>query len=105
MRIDIKSESELETERPQPGAAGAGNGTGLADLSGMTPDALQALRAAGLESPHAIVTAGRERLGSLLETPGQADEVFVAAEAWVARRASSPASAGEIAPSAGTEGT
>jgi N utilization substance protein A len=103
MRIDIKSESELETERAQLGAAGPVDGPGLADLRGMTPDALQALRAAGLESPDAIVTAGRERLGSLLETPEQADELFAAAEAWGARRASSLASAGEAAPASGTE--
>ena len=103
MRIDIKSESELETERAQSGAAGAADGAGLGGLHGMTPDALQALRAAGLESPDAIVTAGRDRLGTLLETPGQADEIFAAAEAWGARRASSLAPAGEDAPSTGTE--
>jgi N utilization substance protein A len=101
MRIDIKSESELETQE-HPAPAG---GT-LADLRGMTADALAILRAAGLESPEAIVAAGRERLGSLLAAPGQADELFAAAEASVASRPAPTASASESAatPSTGTEG-
>jgi len=101
MRIDIKSETELETqEHPAPA------GTGLADLRGMTADALETLRAAGLESPEAIVAAGRERVSSLLAAPGQADEVFAAAEASVASRQAPTASASESAAptSSGTEG-
>jgi N utilization substance protein A len=100
MRIDIKSESELETERAQPSPAGAA----LAELRGMTPDALEALRGSGLDSPDAIVSVGRERLGELLTSPGQADEVFAAAEEWAAGRRSSP-SPEENAPatSTGTE--
>ncbi len=99
MRIDIKSETELETlEHPAP--------AGLAELRGMTADVLETLHAAGLESPEAIVAAGRERLGSLLAAPGQADEVFAAAEASVASRPAPTASAGESAApmSTGTEG-
>jgi N utilization substance protein A len=98
MRIDIKSESELETERAQPSPAGAA----LAELRGMTPDALEALRGSGLDSPDALVSVGRERLGELLTSPGQADEVFAAAEEWVAGRRSSPASPEENAPAAST---
>ena len=100
MRIDIKSESELETERAQPSPTEA-----LAELRGMTPDALEALRGGGLDSPDALVGVGRERLGELLTSPGQADEVFAAAEEWAASRGSSPASREENAPtsSAGTE--
>ena len=99
MRIDIKSESELETERSQPASAMA-----LADLRGMTPEALEALRGSGLESPGAIVEAGRPRLGEVLASPEQADEVFAAAQEWAASRASSTAPpTGEVAPAAETE--
>ncbi len=101
MRIDIKSETELETQE-HPAPAGAG----LAELRGMTAEALETLRVAGLESPEAIVAAGRERVGSLLAAPGQADEVFAAAEASVASRPAPTASASESAAptSSGTEG-
>src|SRR5207244_6845057 len=78
MRIDIKSESELEAERSQ----GAAPGVALAELRGMTPDALEALRGGGLDSPDAIVGAGRQRLGEVLASPEQADEVFAAAQEW-----------------------
>src|SRR5215467_11461617 len=88
MRIDIKSESELEAERSQP----ATPGQAVAELRGMTPEALHMLRGAGLESPDAIVDAGRERVGELLGSAEQADEVFAAAQDWSARRASSTAS-------------
>jgi N utilization substance protein A len=94
IRIDIKSEAELEMERAQPATIGAA----LGELRGMTPDALETLRAAGLESVDAIVSAGRERLGELLTTPGQADEVFGAAEERVAGRASPAASPGTVVP-------
>jgi transcription termination/antitermination protein NusA len=101
MRIDIKSESELETERSQPAPALA-----LDDLRGMTPEALEALRGNGLESPGAIVEAGRQRLGEVLPSPEQADEVFAAAQEWAASRVSSTASpTGEVAPAAETEST
>jgi N utilization substance protein A len=88
MRIDIKSESELETERAHPSAH---HGAPLAELRGMTPDALEALGESGLHSPDAIVSVGRERLGELLTRPEQADVVFAAAQEWVAGRASSAA--------------
>ena len=76
----------------------------LADLRGMTPEALEALRGSGLESPAAIVEAGRLRLGEVLASPEQADEVFAAAQEWTANRASSTAPpTGEVAPAAETE--
>ena len=102
LRIDIKSESELETERARP----SGIGTSLAELRGLTPETLEALRAVGLDSPDAVVSMGRERLGELLTAPAHADEVFAAAEDWVARRASAPPSTGQAASgsSGGTEG-
>jgi transcription termination/antitermination protein NusA len=101
MRIDIKSESELETERAPSSPAGAG----LAELTGMTPEVLETLRGSGLDSPDAVVGAGRERLGELLPSPGQADEVFAAAEAWAAGRRSAIPSPAEVVPepSGGTE--
>jgi transcription termination/antitermination protein NusA len=107
MRIDIKSESELETERSQ----GAALGAALAELRGMTPEALEALRGGGLDSPDAVVGAGRQRLGEVLASPEQADEVFAAAQEWTVARASvteppsaaEPAPADEPAPAAGTE--
>jgi hypothetical protein len=100
MRIDIKSESELETQE-QAAPAGAS----LAELRGMTPDALEILRGAGLESPDAIVAAGRERVAGLLAAPGQADEVFAAAEVSVASRPAPTAPAGEgtATPTTGAE--
>jgi N utilization substance protein A len=101
MRIDIKSESELETERSQPTTPGQA----VAELRGMTPEALHTLRGAGLESPDAIVDAGRERVGELLGSAEQADEVFAAAQDWAARRASAAASpAADAAPAPETEG-
>jgi len=100
MRIDIKSETELETQEHSAPA-----GAGLAELRGMTADALETLRAAGLESPEAIVAAGRERVASLLAAPGQADEVFAAAEATVASRPAPTAASESAAPTpSGTEG-
>jgi transcription termination/antitermination protein NusA len=103
MRIDIKSESEVETERAQPAGAGAG----LAELRGMTPEALQALREGGLESPAAIVEAGRQRLGEVLASAEQADEVFAAAQESAATEAAAPvaesAESGESAATPGTE--
>ena len=98
MRIDIKSESEIETEHA-PSATGAA----LAELRGMTPDALEALRAAGFSSPDAVVSAGRERLSELLATPEQVDEIFAAAEEWVAAGAAAATGEATAAPSSGTE--
>jgi N utilization substance protein A len=100
MRIDIKSESELETERDQPVSPPAG----IAELRGMTQEALEALRSAGLDSPAAIVGAGRERVAELVTGSGQADEVFAAAQESLAARGASPAiAAGEPAPAPGPE--
>jgi N utilization substance protein A len=102
LRIDIKSESELDSERGHP----ATGGMALSELRGMTSDVLQALRASGLDTPEAIVRAGRERLGEVLGGAGQADEVVAAAEEWAAAHTASSASTGAAtpAPSSGTEG-
>src|SRR5688572_11163607 len=98
MRIDIKSESELETQEHAPQAA-----VGLAELRGMTADALEVLRGAGLDSPEAVVAAGRERLAGILAAPGQAEEVFAAAQASVASRPAATATTSETSASPVTE--
>ncbi|HEV8640765.1 MAG TPA: transcription termination factor NusA [Methylomirabilota bacterium] len=86
MRIDIKSESELETERSEPDEAG-GDRAALAALSGVSPELVEALVAAGLGSPRDIVRAGRERLAGIAEVGERADTVYTAAEQWVATHA------------------
>ena len=100
------SESEVEAERAQHAAPAVA----LAELRGMTPEALEALRGRGLDSPDAIVGAGRQRLGEVLTNPEQADEVFAAAQEWTVARASATeppsaevAAAGETAPAPQTE--
>jgi N utilization substance protein A len=80
MRIDIKSESELEAERAQPPERD--DRAALAELAG--PELVDALVAAGLGSPRAIVTAGRERLAEIAELADRADAVYAAATQWVA---------------------
>src|SRR5499426_2721845 len=61
MRIDIKSESEAETERGPADAPPAEDRSALASM-GAGPELIEALVAAGLGSPAAIVKAGREKL-------------------------------------------
>jgi len=85
MRIDIKSESELEAEREAP--AGRGGRESLAALGVLGPEAIDALVAEGLESPRAIVGAGRERLAGIPAIGERADEVLAAAEGWLATHA------------------
>jgi N utilization substance protein A len=81
MRIDIKSESEIEAERtPSTGRDQAG----LGDLPEMSGTVVDALVAAGLASPLAIVEAGVERLRALPEIGERADKIYAAAEEWVA---------------------
>src|SRR5712691_6952927 len=86
MRIDIKSESELETERSEPDEGG-GDRAALAALSGVSPELVAALVAAGLGSPRDIVRAGRERLAGIAEVGERAETVYAAAEQWVAAHA------------------
>jgi N utilization substance protein A len=89
MRIDIKSESEAEAESAPPEAA-----TGRAALAGfpaMTPELVEALVAAGLDSPEAVVAA---RLELIREAIGdRADKVYAAAEEWTAAHPPAPAPA------------
>src|SRR5438093_2860371 len=85
MRIDIKSESELATPAPAEDDRRAV----LARLAGdLTPDMIEALLAAGLDSPEAIKRAGRERLAEITELGDRADKLYTAAEEWTTAHAS-----------------
>jgi N utilization substance protein A len=86
MRIDIKSESEVETERTDTEEARS-----ALTRFGVTPEMLEALEAAGLGSPRAIVDAGREALQSAIGD--RADKIYAAAQEWLAARAEPPAEA------------
>jgi transcription termination/antitermination protein NusA len=83
MRIDIKSEGEVESERADAEEARST----LARLAGATPEVAEALAAAGLSSPRAIVDAGREALQALPAVGDRADKIYAAAEEWLAARA------------------
>jgi transcription termination/antitermination protein NusA len=85
MRIDIKSESEVEAARAEAEHAEAARAA-LSTLPGMTPEAFQALVDAGLVSPRAVVTAGRDRLAGLAGVGAAAETIITAAEAWLAER-------------------
>jgi N utilization substance protein A len=85
MRIDIKSESELEAERA--GAPQDPDRAALGELAGVSPEVIEALVAAGLGSPTAIVRAGRDRLASVAAVGERAEAVYAAAAQWVAAHA------------------
>src|SRR5262245_48474283 len=85
MRIDIKSESELEAERA--GAAQEPDRAAWAGLAGVDSEMVEALVAAGLGSPRAIVRAGRERLAGIAAVGERAEVVYASAAQWVAARA------------------
>jgi N utilization substance protein A len=86
MRIDIKSESEVEAERAEAEELEAGR-RALATFREATPQVMEALAAAGLSTPQAIVAAGRERLAEVPGVGDAAGPVYEASEAWVAARA------------------
>ena len=88
MRIDIKSESEVEAERLPAGAVE--NRAALGALPGVGPALVEALAAAGLGSPAAIVKAGREKLGLVADVGDRADGIYAAAEEWVVAHAPAP---------------
>ena len=87
MRIDIKSEGEVEAERAEAEEVEAGR-MALATFPGATPEALEALAAAGLRTPRSIAAAGRERITEIAGDHG--GEIHAAAEEWVAARAPKP---------------
>ena len=98
MRIDIKSEAEIEAERAPAGEAPAVDRAALAALPDATPGLVDALVAAGLGSPAAIVKAGREKLGALAEVGDRADTLYDAAEEWLAAHPVAPTDASEETP-------
>jgi N utilization substance protein A len=81
MRIDIKSESELEAERAEP--EGSVDRAALSELTGGDTPLVDALVAAGLGSPRAIVRMGRERLAGVAALGERADAVYAAASQWM----------------------
>jgi transcription termination/antitermination protein NusA len=83
MRIDIKSEAEVESERADAEEARAA----LARVTGGAADVVEALEAARLGSPRAIVDAGREALRALPAIGDRAEKIYAAAEEWLAVRA------------------
>ncbi|MGH6954237.1 MAG: transcription termination factor NusA [Alphaproteobacteria bacterium] len=89
MRIDIKSEAEIEAERVEAELAEAGRAA-LAGFAGVTPEVLEALRAAGLDTPMAIVRTGREALAALPELVAVGDGLWAAATAWVEANTAQP---------------
>src|SRR5437016_10950139 len=85
MRIDIKSEAELAAPAP----AEDDRRTALSRLAGdLTPAMIDALVAAGLDSPEAIKRAGRERLAEIAGLGDRADKLYTAAEEWTTAHAS-----------------
>ena len=82
MRIDIKSESEIETERAEAEEAKSA----LQAFAGGYAEVVEALEAAGLGSPRAIVDAGREALAALPPVGDRADKIYAAAEEWLTAR-------------------
>lgn len=82
MRIDIKSESEIELERS---GAAHGEAVTLRVLPDVAPDVVEALEAAGIGSPDAVLRAGRDKVRSIAGDAG--DAVYAAAEQWAAERA------------------
>ncbi len=87
MRIDIKSESEIEAEREERASVEAAR-VAVGGFPGMDAALLTALGEAGLDSPAAIVTAGRERIQEL--AGDRADKLYAAAEEWLAAQAPPP---------------
>jgi N utilization substance protein A len=85
MRVDIKSESELESERTAPEEVA--DRAVLAELAGADGEVVEALIAAGLGSPRAIVRAGRERLATIAAVGERADALYAAAAKWVTAHA------------------
>jgi len=96
MRIDIKSESEVEAERSPAEAPAVEDRAALAMLPGVDPELVDALVAAGLGSPAAIVKAGREKLGLVATIGDRTDTIYLAAEKFTAaHRASIDTKAGD----------
>ncbi len=81
MRIDIKSESEVDAERGEHDSD-----TSWSILDEIDVDGREALRAAGLATPDAIVEAGVDRLREIPGVGDHAAALVQAAEDWVLAR-------------------
>jgi N utilization substance protein A len=86
LRIDIKSESELEAGE----TGGLEAPAALLELPEVTPELAEALAAAGLGSPEAIVRAGLERLQEIPDIGPRGERIYAAAEERVAARGAVP---------------
>jgi N utilization substance protein A len=86
LRIDIKSESELEAGE----TGGLEAPAALLELPDVTPELAEALAAAGLGSPEAIVRAGLERLQEIPDIGPRGERIYAAAEERVAARGAVP---------------
>jgi N utilization substance protein A len=86
LRIDIKSESELEAGEARGHEAPAA----LLGLPEVTPELAEALVAAGLGSPEAIVRAGLERLQDIPDIGSRGEQIYAAAEEQVAAQGAVP---------------
>src|SRR5215467_12429519 len=84
MRIDIKSESEVEAEQSPSEPVAVEDRAALEMLPGVDATLAEILVGAGLGSPGAIVRAGREKLGLVVEAADRADAIYAAAEKLVA---------------------
>jgi hypothetical protein len=106
MRIDIKSESELEAERTPSSAVAIEDRSALELLPGVDAALAEVLVGAGLGSPGAIVRAGREKLGLVVEIGDRADGIYAAAEKLVAahRAAHEAKAAPEVSQPEGPQG-
>jgi N utilization substance protein A len=89
-RIDIKSESEVQAERASGEEARPADRAALTALPAVSSELADALLAAGLGSPAAIVEAGREKLALVSDVGDRADAIYTAAEAWVAAHPAAP---------------
>lgn len=81
LRIDIRSESELEAAEGDTGGAWA-----LTALPGVTDELAEALRAAGLDTPEAIVAGGVEGLEQVAGIGDRAPEILAGAQEWLGAR-------------------
>src|SRR2546427_664917 len=94
MPIDFNTEAEVEAERSRRDTAPMEARAAVAEMA-VGGVACDAIVAAGLGSPAAIVKAGRERLARIAEFGEQADAIYSAAEKWVATHSTPEAGKGE----------
>src|SRR5207248_111299 len=82
-RIQSKGGSEVEAERSPSEPVAIEERAALEMLPGVDAALAEVLVGAGLGSPGAIVRAGREKLGLVVEVGDRADAIYAAAEKLV----------------------